>query len=207
MKQLTTILFLPCLLLLGLLVRVAYHPDATLERDLSTIGTRPLFAYMNAEKDTEPTPIISWDSATATWYGLDEIRKNPHVRTRFHEKFDPYEMTCAVPQTARYWVYENGKKHHLEGGKPLWKYWHNDWLLVYNVENGKSIKVRVNDTGAFGREKTVGKRHNGYGRSQTIDLTFAAFNKLSNTQDRGMLNIIVTKIGHRDSLGVDHFYF
>lgn len=56
-----------------------------------------------------------------------------------------------------------------------------DSLLVTNVRNGKSVKVIVNDRGAF-------KRLN-----RTIDLSKAAFEEISNLK-RGVIKVTIEKL-------------
>lgn len=54
-------------------------------------------------------------------------------------------------------------------------------LRVTNLENGKSVEVRCNDTGGFGK----------YGR--IIDLSQAAFAKIANIK-KGIISVLVEKI-------------
>ena len=78
---------------------------------------------------------------TATYYG-NTYKTVRH--TANGDVFDKNAMTCAAP------------KHYKFG----------TMLKVTNVNNGKSVTVRVNDRGGFG--------------SRTIDLTHGAFGKIAN---------------------------
>ncbi len=77
----------------------------------------------------------------ASWYGEMFNGKE----TRYGEIYDMNKLTAA---------------HN--------KYPHNTILKVTNIMNGKSVIVRVNDTGSFGKK---------YGRE--IDLSKAAFKKIA----------------------------
>lgn len=78
---------------------------------------------------------------TATYYG-NTYKTVRH--TANGDVFDKNAMTCAAP------------KHYKFG----------TMLKVTNVNNGKSVTVRVNDRGGFG--------------NNTIDLTHGAFGKIAN---------------------------
>lgn len=88
-------------------------------------------------------------AATASWYG------NPfHGRlTASGERFNMNDLTCA-------------SNTHKMGTK----------LKVTNKSNGKSVVVRVNDTGGFKK----------YGR--TLDLSRGAFNKIEDI-NKGLVKI------------------
>lgn len=86
------------------------------------------------------TSLTPAQAQTASWYG-DMF----HGRTTANgETFNKWEMTCA-------------SNSHKMGTR----------LKVTNVENGKSVIVKVNDTGGFKK----------YGR--TLDLSRGAFSKIS----------------------------
>ena len=84
---------------------------------------------------------ITHNGWTATYYGN-------HYKTVRHtangDVFDKNAMTCAAP------------KHYKFG----------TMLKVTNINNGKSVVVRVNDRGGFG--------------NRTVDLTHGAFGKIAN---------------------------
>ena len=84
---------------------------------------------------------IAHNGWTATYYGN-------HYKTVRHtangDVFDKNAMTCAAP------------KHYKFG----------TMLKVTNINNGKSVVVRVNDRGGFGH--------------RTVDLTHGAFGKIAN---------------------------
>ena len=90
-------------------------------------------------------------AATASWYG------NPfHGRlTASGERFNMNDLTCA-------------SNTHKMGTK----------LKVTNKSNGKSVVVRVNDTGGFKK----------YGR--TLDLSRGAFNKIEDI-NKGLVKISI----------------
>lgn len=89
---------------------------------------------------TKQTTVQHHGRFTATYYG------NRYKTTRLTangDVFDKNAMTCAAP------------KHYAFGTR----------LRVTNVENGKSVVVRVNDRGGFG--------------NNVIDLTHGAFGKIA----------------------------
>jgi len=90
----------------------------------------------------------------ASWYS----RHDPGInkRTANNEIFDDTEMTCAM------W------------GVPF-----NQMLRITNLENGKSIIVRVNDRGPHYRFVKQGR---------LVDLTQAAFSRIS-SRKKGLINI------------------
>lgn len=88
-------------------------------------------------------------AATASWYGIPF-----HGRlTASGERFNMNDLTCA-------------SNTHKIGTK----------LKVTNKSNGKSVVVRVNDTGGFKK----------YGR--TLDLSRGAFNKIEDI-NKGLVKI------------------
>lgn len=88
-------------------------------------------------------------AATASWYGIPF-----HGRlTASGERFNMNDLTCA-------------SNTHKMGTK----------LKVTNKSNGKSVVVRVNDTGGFKK----------YGR--TLDLSRGAFNKIEDI-NKGLVKI------------------
>jgi len=91
-------------------------------------------------------------SFTCTWYGK-EFHGN---YTKSGEIFDKNKLTCA--------------SNHFKLGTRL---------KITNIENGKSVVVRVNDTGAF--------------KDKNIDLSEGAFKKIADLK-KGRIEIKVKKI-------------
>jgi rare lipoprotein A len=91
-------------------------------------------------------------SFTGTWYG-NAFHGN---YTKSGEIFDKNKLTCA-------------SNHFKLGTK----------LKVTNIENGKSVIVKVTDTGSF--------------RKVTLDLSKKAFSKIAEL-DKGVINITIKKI-------------
>lgn len=92
------------------------------------------------------------DKFYATWYGEEY-----HGRiTKSGEVFDMNKMTCA-------------SNHFKIGTK----------LKVTNIENGKSVVVRINDTGSF--------------KTKTIDLSKKAFSKIADVK-KGRIEINVKQV-------------
>ena len=87
---------------------------------------------------------------TASWYGGGE-KLNKY--TASGEEFDPNKLTCAS------WDYPFGTK-----------------LLVTNLENGKSVVVRVNDRGPAKRLKRI------------IDLSREAFRRIADLK-KGLIKV------------------
>ncbi len=75
--------------------------------------------------------------------------------TRYGEKFNTEEMTCANN-----------------------KYPYNTILLITNTKNGKQVKVRVTDTGGFDK-----KKYNKDGLSRFVDITKRAMRELGGVKD------------------------
>ena len=97
---------------------------------------------VNTLKQTQTTTDVKHHGVyTATYYG-NTYKTVRH--TANGDVFDKNAMTCAAP------------KHYKFG----------TMLKVTNVNNGKSVTVRVNDRGGFG--------------NKTIDLTHGAFGKIAN---------------------------
>jgi len=94
-------------------------------------------------------------AGTASWYGGGE-KLNKH--TACGEVFDPQQLTCAS-----------------------WEYDFHTRLVVTNVDNGKSVVVRVNDRGP---NKRLGR---------IIDLSRAAFASIADTKE-GLVSVRVEKI-------------
>ncbi len=86
----------------------------------------------------------------ATWYSLDGNY------TKSGEIFDSNRMT--------------GASNHFKLGTKL---------KVINIENGKSVIVKINDTGSF--------------KTKTIDLSKKAFEKIANLK-QGRIKIFVKRI-------------
>lgn len=98
--------------------------------------------------------VTSANAGVASWYG----ERFHNKRTASGELFNMNAMTCA-------------SNTHKIGTK----------LLVTNKENGKSVVVKVNDTGGFKK----------YGR--TLDLSKGAFSKIANTS-KGVINVNIKPI-------------
>ena len=100
------------------------------------------YSNVNISKQTQTTTAVKHHGIyTATYYGN---RYKTARHTANGDVFDKNAMTCAAP------------KHYKFG----------TMLMVTNVNNGKSVTVRVNDRGGFG--------------NKTIDLTHGAFGKIAN---------------------------
>ena len=100
------------------------------------------YSNVNTSKQTQTTTAVKHHGIyTATYYGN---RYKTVRHTANGDVFDKNAMTCAAP------------KHYKFG----------TMLKVTNVNNGKSVTVRVNDRGGFG--------------NKTIDLTHGAFGKIAN---------------------------
>ena len=100
------------------------------------------YSNVNTLKQTQTTTAVKHHGIyTATYYGN---RYKTVRHTANGDVFDKNAMTCAAP------------KHYKFG----------TMLKVTNVNNGKSVTVRVNDRGGFG--------------NKTIDLTHGAFGKIAN---------------------------
>ncbi len=91
-------------------------------------------------------------SFTCTWYG-DALHGN---YTKSGEIFDKNKLTCA--------------SNHFKIGTRL---------KITNIENGKSVIVKVNDTGAF--------------KDENIDLSEGAFKRISDLK-KGRIKILIKKI-------------
>ena len=98
--------------------------------------------------------VTSANAGVASWYG----ERFHNKRTASGEIFNMNAMTCA-------------SNTHKMGTK----------LLVTNKENGKSVVVKVNDTGGFKK----------YGR--TLDLSKGAFAKIANI-DKGIIKVTIKPI-------------
>ena len=98
--------------------------------------------------------VTSANAGVASWYG----ERFHNKRTASGEIFNMNAMTCA-------------SNTHKMGTK----------LLVTNKENGKSVVVKVNDTGGFKK----------YGR--TLDLSKGAFAKIANTK-KGLIDVTIKKV-------------
>lgn len=98
--------------------------------------------------------VTSANAGVASWYG----ERFHNKRTASGELFNMNAMTCA-------------SNTHKMGTK----------LLVTNKANGKSVVVKVNDTGGFKK----------YGR--TLDLSKGAFAKIANTS-KGVIKVTIKPI-------------
>lgn len=92
----------------------------------------------------------------ASWYSRTDPGINRH--TANNEVFDDSKLTCA-----------------------MWNVPFNQKLLVTNIENGKSIVVRVNDRGPHKRFVRKGR---------IIDLTKTAFKQIGGTK-KGLIRVQV----------------
>lgn len=90
----------------------------------------------------------------ASWYSRQDPGINKH--TANNEIFDDTDLTCAI-----------------------WGVAFNRHIRVTNLDNGKSIIVRVNDRGPHQRFVRTGR---------IIDLTKAAFSRLGATK-KGLINV------------------
>ena len=104
---------------------------------------------------TTPTQTPADSGQIASWYGGGE-KLNKH--TANGDVFDPKEMTCAS-----------------------WHYPFDTRLKITNIENGKSIIVRVNDRGP---NKRLGR---------AIDLSREAFRKIANLK-KGLIPVDIEKL-------------
>lgn len=98
--------------------------------------------------------VTSANAGVTSWYG----ERFHNKRTASGEIFNMNAMTCA-------------SNTHKMGTK----------LLVTNIANGKSVVVKVNDTGGFKK----------YGR--TLDLSKGAFAKIANTK-KGLIEVTIKKV-------------
>ena len=103
---------------------------------------------------------LDYAYGVASWYGFS----SPGIlkTTANMETFDENVLTCAT-----------------------WDYPFNTYLKVTNLENGKSIIVRVNDRGPA--ERLVKK-------GRIIDLTKKAFSEIADP-DRGLVRAKIEKVG------------
>ena len=99
-------------------------------------------------------PIIT-NAATVSWYGFKPFEGR---KTASGETFKTHELTAA------------SNTHKL-----------GTVLQVTNLQNNKSVIVRVNDTGGFSK----------YGR--TLDLSYGAFNKIANPKC-GIIKVNIQKL-------------
>ena len=110
-----------------------------------------LIAVVFSLKEAGPSSLII--KGTASWYS----QADPGIllTTANRESFDDSELTCAI-----------------------WDLPFNTILKVTNLENGKSVLVRVNDRGPAIR------------LNRAIDLTKAAFSSLADL-DKGLADVSV----------------
>ena len=102
-----------------------------------------------------PDSSVAVKKGIASWYGGGE-KLNKHTANA--EVFDPKAFTCAS-----------------------WSYPFNTRLKVTNLQNGKSVIVRVNDRGPNKRLK------------REIDLTKNAFQKIANTK-KGLILVKIERL-------------
>ena len=95
-------------------------------------------------------------TGTASWYSRRSPGINKH--TASNEIFDDNSLTCAI-----------------------WGRSFNSKVRVTNLENGRSVVLRVNDRGPHGRYFRQGR---------IIDLTKAAFKEISDTKS-GLIRVQV----------------
>jgi rare lipoprotein A len=105
-------------------------------------------------RNTKPNRLKQTRVGLASWYG----HKSPGIKkhTANNEVFDDSALTCAI-----------------------WGVGFDRKIKVTNLENGKSIVVRVNDRGPSERHVLGGR---------IIDLTKAAFEMLAPTH-QGLVNV------------------
>ncbi len=115
--------------------------------------TSTAYAYVKYGRQTEPE-VPPVETGMASWYS----RTDPGVieRTANNEIFDDQAFTCAK-----------------------WDVPFHQRIKVTNIENGKSIVVRVNDRGPHRRLVNEGR---------VIDLTKKAFSKIANPEN-GLINV------------------
>ena len=110
-----------------------------------------LIAAVFSLKEAGPSSLVI--KGSASWYSQDD--PGILLTTANMEKFDDSEFTCAI-----------------------WDLPFNTILKVTNLENGKSVIVRVNDRGPARR------------LNRTIDLTKQAFSKIADL-DKGLADVSV----------------
>ena len=110
-----------------------------------------VFSFSPVGEGLKPSPTII--KGKASWYSQND--QGILLTTANMERFDDSELTCAV-----------------------WDLPFNTILKVTNLENGKSVIVRVNDRGPA-------KRLN-----RTIDLTKQAFSRIADL-DKGLADVSV----------------
>jgi rare lipoprotein A len=98
-------------------------------------------------------------SETVSWYGNESIVWKWGGYTRSGERFNENALTCAAPSK-----------------KLIGKF-----FKVTNPKNGKSVIVRVNDTGSFKK----------YGRS--LDLSKSAFKKIAPLR-MGVIKVVIEEV-------------
>lgn len=101
-----------------------------------------------------PVRVQAAECGSASWYGNEHHGR----RTASGAVFNQWAMTAA------------------SNSLPL-----GTRAIVRNVQNGKSVRIVVTDTGGFGK----------YGR--IIDLSRGAFAKLANT-DKGIIRVCVSRL-------------
>ncbi len=113
-----------------------------------------IFPRFETEKVTAAPSQKYTRAGKASWYS----RKSPGInkRTANNEIFNDQDLTCAI-----------------------WGVAFNRHIRVTNLENGKSIIVRVNDRGPHKRFVKKGR---------VIDLTLEAFRRLG-TPQQGLINV------------------
>ena len=79
-------------------------------------------------RGSEPSPAVWTETGVASWYGEPFHGRN----TASGEKYDMNDLTCAHPTLA-----------------------FGTRLRVENLDNGRSITVRVNDRGPFKKERIL----------------------------------------------------
>lgn len=100
------------------------------------------------------------EEGLASWYSKLDTLEVRNTYTAYNEKFDDTAMTCASL-----------------------RYPYNTLLKVTNLDNGRSIVVRVNDRGPSRKLK-----------GRIVDLTKAAFEKLANPS-LGLIRVRVKAVG------------
>ena len=113
-----------------------------------------IFPRFESEKVTAAPTQKYTREGKASWYS----RKSPGInkRTANNEIFNDQDLTCAI-----------------------WGIGFNRYIRVTNLENGKSVIVRVNDRGPHRRFVKKGR---------VIDLTLEAFRRLGSPK-QGLINV------------------
>lgn len=122
------------------------------------------------DENTEVTKVLINSAIKAAAVSVGKVthygwKDNFHGKKMSNgEIFNRNEMTSAVP---------------TKGGKPIYPF--GTKLRVTNVNNGKSVVVKVTDTGSFGK------------RGILLDLSYGAFKTIANP-DNGLATVKIEKV-------------